>query len=111
MVRLFLALALALFGLSALATEVVATSGAKTVTLSDKPCTDDIVILFMTDPRTAAMIGEHAADLLHAAIYRDASSETAGCWMRLDAQQVFLRYSDGDAGVIPMTAFKPVETY
>jgi hypothetical protein len=53
--------------------------------------------------------GDHPLRYLKAIVEIDGARHEA-CWRPSpDGMQIFLRYGDGDAGLIPLDAFKPVK--
>jgi hypothetical protein len=77
--------------------------GANFVRVTARPCEDAKVIELIKEA------GDNPLD------YRKAIAEIGGtvysaCWKpNYERQQIFLRYQDGDAGLIPLEAFKPVK--
>lgn len=76
--------------------------GADFVRLTALPCSDSAMVGFIT------AAGESPDD------YRAASAQFAGvpyvaCWRPVfKRREVYLRYSDGDAGMVPFDDLKPI---
>ena len=79
-------------------------NGADFIRLTAKPCADATVSALVTAQ------GEDPKD------YRQAIAEIGGmsfsaCWRPMfEREQVFIRYSDGDMGMVPFQMFQPVST-
>lgn len=79
-----------------------ARAGADWVRITAQPCTEHAVLQLIQDA------GEDPAD------YRAARAEFGGvpytaCWRpRFEQRAIFLRYGDGDGGLVPFDALKPV---
>jgi hypothetical protein len=77
--------------------------GADFIRVTARPCEDEKVIEKIKEA------GDNPLD------YRRAFAQIGGqaysaCWKpNYERQQIFLRYGDGDAGLIPLDAFKPVK--
>lgn len=102
MLRLIvIAAALAAAG-SALADSEVR-NGADFIRVTAKPCKDEKVVALLE------AAGESPDD------YRAAFAELGGqpfqaCWKPMfEQRQIFIRYSDGDAGLVPFGMVKPVK--
>lgn len=95
--------AIALAASSAIADSEVR-NGADFIRLTAKPCADATVSALVTAQ------GEDPKD------YRQAFAEIGGqafaaCWRPMfEREQVFIRYSDGDAGMVPFQMFQPVKS-
>lgn len=101
--RYLLAMIMMLAAAPALA-DSEAREGADWVRISADPCKDEKVLAHI------AAAGEDAKD------YRRARAEIqgasySGCWQPLfNKEVIYLRYEDGDSGVVPFRDLKPVKS-
>lgn len=98
---------LVVFGLPAFGMDVIARQGDASVTLHDTDCPADLHATFALDANVIMM--QMDIREAHAATYSSGASQVRACWVPMGESRVYLRYEDGDVGVIPMTDFKPVE--
>ena len=87
---------LTLLALSAQA-DYIASNGADSVRIQDAPCAESILALIPPDAR----------EQFRSAVANVGGKEYAACWAMLPDGTVFLQYADGDAGMIPVSAFRP----
>lgn len=81
----------------------IARNGADWVRLTAKPCSSAEVLAHI------GTSGEDPKDF-RAALARINGTEYEACWRPVyDKEVVFLRYSDGDAGLVPFGDLKPVQ--
>lgn len=78
------------------AADLVTRMGADTLRLTEKPCP-----VTMSKYLPAEIIGR----FLEAVAIMDGKTYM-GCWTIRGDGQVFLRYEDGDGGLVPLTSFK-----
>jgi hypothetical protein len=83
---------------TAMAQDLVARNGSDYVRLSSKPC---------STPAVLALLPAELHDQFQDAITYVGGQNFRGCWMRVPGGQVFLRYEDGDAGLVRYDQFKP----
>lgn len=95
LLALVLALVLALIWLPAMA-DLVASKGSDAVRLTDVAC----------PPTMAVHLPPEIFDRFRAAVAIVDGKTYLGCWALRGDGRVFLRYEDGDAGVIPLRDFK-----
>jgi hypothetical protein len=82
----------------------IARNGDDWIRLTAQPCAHAEVVTHLSSA------GEDPKDY-RAASARVGGQEYAACWKPLFAQErVFLRYSDGDAGLIQFNEFKPADS-
>lgn len=97
--RYVTALILLLAAASALA-DSEARDGADFVRITALPCTDDKVLAHIPADERVDFRAAHAA--LRGVRY-------SGCWRPLfDKRVIFLRYEDGDAGIVPFKDLTPI---
>lgn len=94
-----LALLIALIWLPAMA-DLVASNGHDYVRIQDAPCPAALL----------ALVPPEQHDLYRAAFSHVNAREYRACWTLLPDGRVFLRYEDGDQGLVPAAQFKPVPT-
>lgn len=96
---------LTLFGLPAFAADMIASNGSERLMLHDTPCAKELLEMLEADVNVIVLSMDTSK--AHAATY---GTSLRACWVMTPAGDgVYLRYEDGDAGVVPLAAFKPVE--
>ncbi len=83
---------------SAMADDMVARTGSDYVRITSSPC---------STPEVLALLPQSLKEQFHDAITQVAGQTFRGCWARLPDGSVFLRYEDGDAGLVPYRDFRP----
>jgi hypothetical protein len=83
---------------SAMAGELVARSGSDYVRITDKPCTTAEVL---------ALLPADMHDKFQEATAQVDGKTFQGCWLMGQDERVYLRYSDGDMGILRYSLFKP----
>lgn len=91
-----LALILPLVALPALADDLVARNGKNYLRLQDLPC----------PARMAPLIPPEVLEMFRAAVAQLEGRQYPGCWAMRPDGTIFVRYEDGDAGLIPMSQFQ-----
>jgi hypothetical protein len=102
--RLFLAASVAVCVAMPVWADSIARNGDDWIRITAQPCTHAEVAKHLSDA------GESAADY-RAASARIGGQEYAACWRPVyEREVVYLRYSDGDAGLLPFADLKPTES-
>ena len=82
----------------AVADDRVARTGADFVRIRTLPC---------SSPEVLALLSAELHDRFQEAVTSVEGKTFRGCWTLLPDGRVFLRYEDGDAGMVPLREFKP----